>query len=130
MQVQRTAQTSQAGRACLRSNGTGLTPVAGAFSKVYLLVPCTTACEHKARITTSLCWTTHQLQAVSRQRSYTVSSYSKDATNGITKRGSGPALRNKGTQQGSLRAAIKQQKVPSGELAVIDLFNLLATPLS
>eukprot|EP00878_Enallax_costatus_P003398 GHUV01003607.1.p1 GENE.GHUV01003607.1~~GHUV01003607.1.p1 ORF type:complete len:210 (+),score=59.55 GHUV01003607.1:313-942(+) len=71
-----------------------------------------------------------------RQLSSTVASYSKDAVNGVTKRGSGPAVRTagrypvNGTQQGSLRAAIKQQKVPPPELAIINIFNLLATPLS
>lgn len=71
-----------------------------------------------------------------RQQSTTVNSYSKDAVNGVTKRGGGRAVRVagkvpvNGTQQGSLRAAIKQQKVPQAELAIIDIFNTLATPLS
>lgn len=65
-----------------------------------------------------------------------MNSYSKDAVNGVTKRGGGRAVRVagkvpvNGTQQGSLRAAIKQQKVPQAELAIIDIFNTLATPLS
>lgn len=73
------------------------------------------------------------MQVGNRQLSSFVASYSKDAVNGVTKRGSGPAVSKfpvNGTQQGSLKAAVKQQKVPEPELAIINIFNLLATPLS